>query len=225
MINSRSASGSLAGPPTARRRFFDRAPENRRRAAGGPADEPSALRFRWFLVVATVFVIACSGEAPTETTDTRMPTSVEYVRGATLKIHAKPDDVAPVVTTYQHGESVSILSRRGTWAEVRIAAGSGWVHADELAGSAEATIEADNTKPHFIRAPEPVTQPGAHGDLVLEADVSPDGVVIDVRTIQNTIDSSSLEQRNIVSLRKTTFAPMVRHGRREAFVYEHRVHY
>ena len=37
--------------------------------------------------------------------------AVEYVRASTLKIHAKPSDDAPVVTTWQHGESVSILSR------------------------------------------------------------------------------------------------------------------
>jgi uncharacterized protein YgiM (DUF1202 family) len=178
------------------------------------------------LTIAIIVLAACSSETPTtETTDTRMPIVVEYVRGATLKIHAKPDDAAPVVTTYQRGESVSVLSRRGAWAEVRIATGSGWVHGDELAGSAEATKEADNTQPHFVRAPEPVTQPGAQGELVLEADVSMDGVVTNVRTLRNTTGSAALEQRNIAELRRAIFAPIVRHGRREAFVYEHRVRY
>ena len=181
---------------------------------------------RWPMI-AIVLLAACSSEAPTttETTDTRIPLSVEYVREATLKIHTKPDDAAPVVTTYQHGESVSVLSRRGAWAEVRIAAGSGWVHGEELAGAAEATKEADNTKPHFIRAPEPVTQPGVHGNIDLEADVNTDGVVTNVRTIRNTTGSVSLEQRNTAELRRATFSPVVRHGRREAFVYEHRVEY
>ena len=178
------------------------------------------------LMIAIVLLAACSGETPTtETTDTRVPLSVEYVREAALKIHAKPDDAAPVVSTYQHGESVSVLSRRGAWAEVRIAAGSGWVHGEELAGAAEATKEADNTKPHFLRAPEPVTQPGVHGEIDLEADVNTDGVVTNVRTIRNTTGSVSLEQRNIAELRRATFSPVVRHGRREAFVYEHRVEY
>jgi uncharacterized protein YgiM (DUF1202 family) len=179
------------------------------------------------LTIAIIVLAACSGEAPTNdaSTDTRMPISVEYVREAALKIHAKPNDNAPVVTTYQHGESVPVLSRRGAWAEVRIAGGSGWVHGEELAGAAEATKEADNTKPHFIRAPEPVTQPGAHGEITFEADVNTDGMVTNIRTIHNTTDSASLEQRNIASLQQATFTPVVRHGRREAFVYEHRVHY
>ena len=178
------------------------------------------------LLIAAIGLAACNSEpSSTETTDTRMPIEVQYVRDAALKIHTKAADDAPVVTTYQHGESVSVLSRRGAWAEVRIASGSGWVHASELAGAAEATKEADNTKPHFTRELQPVSQPGAHGDIVLEADVNTDGAVTNVRTIRNTTGSASLEARNIASLRQATFTPVVRHGRREAFVYEHRVHY
>ncbi|MEA2336140.1 MAG: Bacterial domain [Thermoanaerobaculia bacterium] len=178
------------------------------------------------LLLAAVLLAACGEPSNTETTDTRMPIVVQYVRDATLKIRTKPDDGAPVVTTYQHGESVSVLSRRGAWSEVRIAAGSGWVHSDELADAAEASkAESDNLKPHFTKDPAPVTQPGAHGELVLEADVNTDGVVTNVRTIKNTTGSASLEMRNVASLRQAVFTPVVRHGRREAFVYEHRVHY
>jgi len=179
------------------------------------------------LLIAVIVLAACSGESPNDAaTDTRMPIAVQYVRDATLKIHAKANDASSVVSTYQHGESVSVLSRRGEWAEVRTAAGSGWAHAGELADAAEASkAEADNVKPHFVRGPEPVTQPGASGDLVLEADVNTDGVVTNVRTISNTTGSMSLEMRNAQSLRQAVFTPVVRHGRREAFVYEHRVHY
>jgi uncharacterized protein YgiM (DUF1202 family) len=180
------------------------------------------------LLIATIVLAACSPEVPTNevATDNRMPIAVEYVRDAALKIHSKPDDAAPVVTTYQHGESVSVLSKRGDWSEVRTAAGSGWVHGDELADAIEAAkAEADNVKPHFTRPPQPVTQPGAHGELAFEADVNTDGVVTSVRTIKNSTGSVSLEQRNIASLREAVFTPVVRHGRREAFVYEHRVHY
>jgi len=179
------------------------------------------------LLLAAIFFAACNGEAPNDAaTDTRMPVAVQYVRGASLTIHAKASDASPVVTTYQHGESVSVLSRRGDWSEVRTASGSGWTHSGELADAAEASkAETDNLKPHFVRGPEPVTQPGAHGDLVLEADVNTDGVVTNVRTLSNTTGSMSLEMRNAESLRQAVFTPVVRHGRREAFVYEHRVHY
>jgi len=180
------------------------------------------------MVIAAIALAACSPEAPTNDAarDTRMPVAVEYVRDAALKVHSKPDDGAPVVTTYQHGESVSVLSKRGAWSEVRTAVGSGWVHGDELVDATEAAKEAaDNVHPHFTRPPQPVTQPGVSGELVFEADVNTDGIVTGVRTIRNTTGSVSLEQRNIASLRQAVFTPVVRHGRREAFVYEHRVHY
>ncbi len=180
------------------------------------------------LAIAAILLAACNDGAPsTDTvTDTRMPLAVEYVRGATLKIHTKAADHAPVITTYQHGESVSVLSTQGAWAEVRAGSGSGWVHASELANAAEATqAEADNVKPNFIHTPEPVSQPGASGELAFEADVNTDGVVTSVRTMRNTTGSQSLEQRNIASLQRAVFTPVVRHGKREPFVYEHRVHY
>jgi uncharacterized protein YgiM (DUF1202 family) len=178
------------------------------------------------LPIALLLLAACTAETPaTETTDTRSPIAVEYVRASTLKIHAKPSHDAPVVTTWQHGESVSILSRRGGWTEVRLADGSGWVHGSELAGAAEATKEADNTEPHFIRAPEPVTQPGVHGELVLEASVNTDGVVTSVRVVRNTTGSMAIQQRNVAELQRAVFRPMVRHGKREGFIYENRVTY
>ena len=179
------------------------------------------------ILISAILLAGCNTETPsTETTDTRMPIEVQYVRDSALKIHARAADDAPVVTTYQHGESVSVLSRRGAWAEVRTASGSGWTHANELVDAAEATkAEADNVKPHFTRDPQPVTQPGVHGDVVLEADVNTDGVVTNVRTLKNTTGSMSLEIRNAESLRKAVFTPVVRHGKREPFVYEHRVHY
>lgn len=182
---------------------------------------------RSLLMIAILLLAACDSEpARNVATDTRAPIAVEYVRATDLKIHAKPDDNAPVVTTYRQGESVSVLSKRGAWSEVQIAAGSGWVHTEELSNAVEATQAlADNLNPHFTRAPQPVTQPGAHGELRLEADVNTDGVVVNVRTIRNTTGSMVLEQRNIASLRNAVFAPVVRHGKREPFVYEQRVQY
>ena len=184
------------------------------------------------LLFAAIFLAACAkSEAPPSeaATDTREPIATEYVRGATLPIHAKPDDASPVVTTYQASEAVSILSRKGEWVEVRTAFGSGWAHAAELASGSEMAKSggsgADNEAPRFILPPEPVAQPGASGEIVLEANVSSNGDVFGVRVTQNTTGSEGLAQRNLDALRKARFAPIIKHGQRMPFTYEHRVHY
>jgi uncharacterized protein YgiM (DUF1202 family) len=183
------------------------------------------LRLILSIAAIALLFVACKDE-PVVTTDTRMPVAVEYVRGATLKIYVKPSDDAAIISTYQRGESVSILARKGEWAEVRTASGSGWVHVADLAGAAEAQKAVEeNLYPHFINTPAPISQPGAHGELVFEAQVDRDGIVTTVRTLSNTTGSMSLEQRNAASLQNAVFTPVVRKGKREAFVYEHRVHY
>jgi len=181
------------------------------------------------LLVAALLLAACSKpEPPAEPAiDTRAPIGVEYVRGAELEIHAKPDAASPVVTKYLASEAVSILSKQGEWVEVRTASGSGWAKAGELASGKEITEGAggDSTSPRFIVPPEPVSQPGASGELVLEADVSSNGEVFGVRVLSNTTGSEGLAARNVAALQKAKFAPIIKHGQRMPFTYEHRVHY
>jgi TonB family protein len=184
---------------------------------------------RRLLVVALVLAACSKSEPPPAepAIDTRAPIGVEYVRGAELEIHAKPDAASPVVTKYLASEAVSILSRQGEWVEVRTASGSGWAKASELASGSEITAGAggDSTAPRFTVPPEPVSQPGASGDIVLEADVSSNGEVFGVRVIRNTTGSDGLAARNVAALEKAKFAPIIKHGQRLPFTYEHRVHY
>jgi TonB family protein len=181
------------------------------------------------LLFAALILAACSkSEAPEPKSEVRVPIETRYVRGAQLQIHAKADDASPVITTYQASEAVSVLSIKSDWVEVGTAFGSGWVHANELATGAEMTSSAgggDNEAPRFIVPPEPVSQPGATGDVVLEADVSSNGDVFSVKVTRNTTGSPGLAQRNLTSLQKAKFAPIIKHGQRLPFTYEHRVHY
>jgi TonB family protein len=172
-----------------------------------------------------LLLAACANETPRPPA-TRVPIAVEYVRGDSLTIHATPSDDAPVIARYDSGESVSVLSRKGAWSEVRTADGSGWAHAADLATAAESTkAESDNVKPRFRVAPAPVTQPGAHGEIDLVADVNSDGEVIGVKVERNTTGSRSLEAMNVAALRRARFVPIVRHGKRTPFEYDYHVGY
>ena len=149
---------------------------------------------------------------------------VEYVQAEKLPVHTTTSDSSPVIATYASGETVSVLSRKETWVEVRTTDGSGWAHASDLAENAK-QVEADNLSPRFRRAPMPVSQPGAHGDIILEADVNSDGDVTAVRILSNSTGSQSLADNNVEALRQAHFLPIVQKGRRRNFIYEHRVHY
>jgi len=177
------------------------------------------------LVAATIFAVACANEAPKAPPE-RTPIAVEYVRADSLAIHARPSADAPVIARYDGGESVSVLSRKGDWSEVRTATGSGWARASDLASAAESkAAESGSIQPRFRVAPAPVTQPGAHGDIVLVAQVNSDGEVIDVKVESNTTGSLSLQARNVESLRRARFIPIMQHGKRTPFMYDYHVSY
>jgi len=165
--------------------------------------------------------------APADTaSDARPAIAVKYVRPGDLPIHSRPSDDSPVVATYGSGQSVSVLAHRGAWDEVRVADRSGWAHATLLGDAAEAKqAESDNLSPRFRIPPAPVTSPGAHGEIILEASVNQDGEVIDVRTVMNTAGNAELVLQNSRALHAARFEPIVQHEQRKAFTYEYRVHY
>ena len=173
---------------------------------------------------ALLILAACSQE-PADTTDTREPLAVQYVGVAQMPVHARPEDKSPVVTQYQHSESVPVLARKGDWAEVRTAMGSGWVHQNQLASAAEAAQSKDNPNAQFEHPPAPVSAPGAHGTIYIQADVNTDGEIIKTTLITDTTGSQSLAEQNEFALKRSKFFPMIIRGERKPFQYFYRVDY
>lgn len=134
-----------------------------------------------------------------------------------MAVHARADDRSRIVTRYKAGESVPVLSKKGDWAEVRTAMGSGWVHQSELVGAEDAR--------QFLHAPSPVTAPNAHGTIYIEADVNTDGDVTRTTLIENTTGSADLAAKNAAALERAKFYPMLVRGERKPFKYDYRVDY
>ena len=124
-----------------------------------------------YAAILAVLALACH-QAAEEKTDTREPIAIQYVGAPELQVHKWAQDNSPVVSRLLNGESVSILSRRGDWVEVRTVGGSGWAHAADLAGANAATSQEKNPTARFRLAPSPVTSPGAKGTIYIEADVN-----------------------------------------------------
>lgn len=168
---------------------------------------------------------ACSKPQPAETTDTREPIAIQYVGAPEAVAHKWAKDDSPVVTKFLNGESVSILAKKGDWVEVRTADGSGFVHAADLTDAAAAQQSRDNPEPKFQSVPSPVTAPGAHGTIYIEANVNTEGEITDTKVLTNTTGQQELAVRNEEALKRAKFYPMVVKGNRKPFVYDYRVDY
>jgi uncharacterized protein YgiM (DUF1202 family) len=174
--------------------------------------------------VLAALLFACN-PSPEEPTDTREPIAIQYVGVAELPVHSQPADVTPVITRYRHGESVPVLSRKGDWAEVRTAMGNGWVHQKDLVDASEAASSKENPNPRFQHPPAPVSAPGAHGTVYIEADVNTDGDVVNTTIIENTTGSATLAEQNEFALKRSKFYPIIIRGERKPFKYYYRVDY
>ncbi|HEX7420043.1 MAG TPA: SH3 domain-containing protein [Thermoanaerobaculia bacterium] len=179
---------------------------------------------KW-LAAACLLMTFCSPTPVVPATDTREPIDVAYVTGPELRVHAQANDASPVIVKYENGESVSIMSRRGDWVEVRTGDRTGWAQTGDLGTGAQAKEQQDNPSPRFRRFPSPVSSPSTHGDLYFEADVNTDGDVVAVKVIDNTTGNPGLAAQNAASLQSAKFYPIVKNGERKPFKYYHRVTY
>ncbi|MGA7614751.1 MAG: SH3 domain-containing protein [Thermoanaerobaculia bacterium] len=189
-----------------------------------------ADNYRFLALTLLVSVaVACS---PQEKTPPPHPTreAIDFQRVNVDKapIHAAPDAASPVIDHYPAGETVSILSVRGGWAEVRLGrGGSGWILRDQM-GEQVKTSEESST-PQSVRfrvLPQPVfAQSEVHGDIVLEAHVNEQGNVYEVHVVSDSTGSPALVDQNMKELRAAKFYPMRVNGRAKPFIYEHTVHY
>jgi hypothetical protein len=177
-------------------------------------------------LLAILLLAACSRhQTAAPPTDTREPIDFAYVTGPELRVHARADDASPVVVTYQNSESVSIMSKKGEWVEVRVGDRTGWARDGDLGTGAQAKEQQDNPQARFRAFPSPVSSPGAHGQIYFEADVNTDGDVVSVQILENTTGSVPLAAQNAASLQAAKFYPIVKNGERKPFKYYHRVEY
>jgi hypothetical protein len=173
-----------------------------------------------------LLTLACKNEpAVVDTADTREPIEIRYVSSPTVDVHARADDKSPVLASYQTGESIPVLSRKGEWTEVRTGERAGWVHSPDLTDAAGKQAQEENPQPRFRVMPVPVSAPSAHGEIYIEADVNSDGDVIGTTLIVNSTGSDVLAQQNSDALKSAKFYPILIHGKRQKFKYYHKVTY
>lgn len=186
------------------------------------------MRNRLLLLIIPILLFSCMQKpkpVAQASPESRSPVAIQYVAVPTLKVHAAPTATAGIVTKYGFGETVSVLSHRGEWAELRMFDNSsGWVLANELVNADQVATLADNT-PKFYVAPQAVPGGRAHGEIQLQAKVNTDGTVITVTTVKNTTGSKALGEQNAAALQQAQFYPISQKGQRMTFFYTHNVYY
>jgi len=93
------------------------------------------MRNRLLLLIIPVLLFSCMQKPKpvAQAQEAREAVAIQYVAVPTLQVHASAFESSPVITKYGFGETVSVLSHRGSWAELRMFDNSsGWVPANQL---------------------------------------------------------------------------------------------
>jgi uncharacterized protein YgiM (DUF1202 family) len=181
----------------------------------------------FYLLLSAFFLLPlnCAKQEAASASDTREAIQIAYVGAPDLKVHAKPDEASRLLTTFFNGESVSVLSRKGDWVEVRTTGGSGWARGADLTNAAAAAAEEENPTAKFRVPPAPVSAPATHGTIYIEAAVNTDGEVTSTKLITNTTGSDALAAQNEAAIKVAKFYPIVQKGEKKPFLYYYRVDY
>lgn len=156
----------------------------------------------------------------------RQPIATLYVGVPEMKVYAEPREDAELLSTYGYTESVSVLSQKSGWYEVRtFDGGSGWSRAMELLTAEQIDPFTKDPQPRFYLPPQQVPNPRVRGEIVLKAFVNTAGDVWNVEVMKNTTRLDELASTNSDALRKAKFYPLINNHQRASFTYEHHVYY
>jgi len=180
------------------------------------------------ILVAFILLFSCTQKpAPiTQAADPseRLAVAIQYVGAPQVNVYTTPDLNAAVDIVYRYGETVSVLSFKGDWAEVRTSRGSGWVPRNDLMTAEAMKQLVESQVPRFLTPPAAIPS-ARHGQITMQAKVNTDGEVIQVTPVGNTTGDNQLALENANALLNARFYPMVQKGQRFTFTYEHKVYY
>lgn len=202
---------------------------------------------RLLVAFSLLFVFACGAPAPPPVAAPATPpppppatarAAEERVIGtvrvtaSALNVRREATTDGDVITQVRRGTTLSVLANDDSWTKVRLANGEvGWV-ASRFVSSDTATARRTSggragcppdSDYAFIDTPTPsFSDSGAHGIVVVEANVNTKGVVTSTKIVSNTTGDESLAflaQREIKGAR---FSPPIRNCVPRAFIFTYR---
>ncbi len=202
---------------------------------------------RPFLAAIALLMLLAACAAPPASPPTTAPTTpppppaqapaAEQVTGtvrvtaSALNVRREPSGDAEVVTQVKRGTVLSVLRRDESWVKVRLAdEREGWVAARFVSSDAKtraAAVRRGGCAPDsdyaFLDAPMPsFSELGAHGLVVVEANVNAKGVVTSTKVISNGTGDEALAFLAEREIKSAKFSPPIRNCQPSAFIFTYR---
>lgn len=173
--------------------------------------------------------------APAAPVEERVIRSVR-VTATSLNVRASASTEAEVVTQVRRGTALDVLGENESWVKVRLADGAtGWVAARFVSGGGGETTKQGSARKKkgggcpadsdyaFTETPMPsFSDRGAHGIVVVEANVNASGNVTKTRVVSNGTADETLAFLAEKEIKAAKFAPPIRNCVPRAFIFTYK---
>ena len=201
------------------------------------------------LILLLTLLVSCAAPAPApepvpapvvETPRPQAPVEEKVLRSvrvtaSALNVRSEASTDAEVVAQVRRNTALDVLAENESWVKVRLASGeTGWVAARFVSsGSGSNSAKAPATKSRkgcpadsdyaFTETPTPsFSDRGAHGIVVVEANVNASGNVTRTRIVSNSTGEESLAFLAEREIKGAKFSPPIRNCVPRAFVFTYR---
>jgi TonB family protein len=186
-------------------------------------------------IAIALLLTACSTQpapvtAPTATAPAQ-PTTTVRVTASALNVRADASTSAAVVTQVRRGTRLSVLADSDGWLRVRLASGEeGWVSAQHVSRDLRAQSDSPRRRGcppdsdyRFLKTPVPTfSDSGAHGLVIVEANVNENGVVTSTKVVSNGTGDEALAFLAEKEIRSAAFEAPVRNCVRRTFIFTYK---
>jgi TonB family protein len=155
------------------------------------------------------------------------------VTASALNVRRDPSTAGDVITMVRRGQKLTLLASTESWMKVRLESGeNGWVSSQHVTRDGAAPKPAARPRKGgcpsdsdyaFATTPVPVfSDSGAHGLVVVEADVDTNGRVTSTRVVSNSTGDEALGFLTQKEIKGAKFVAPVRNCVARAFIFTYK---
>jgi TonB family protein len=150
------------------------------------------------------------------------------VTASALNVRSEPSMEAEIIAQAKKGDVLALLENGNAWLRVRIAGGeTGWVAERFVSTGAERKKSAkgcaEDSDYAFVETPAlAFSESGAHGVVIVEANVSAKGNVTGTKLVSNSTGDEALAFLAQREIKAAKFSPPIRNCAPREFIFTYR---